>query len=49
MPVSAQPNGSAQGSEAERKLVERVAKRVYELWREDLRREQERRGKRGRR
>lgn len=35
--------------EAQRKLAERVAQRVYELWREDLRREQERRGRRNRR
>lgn len=42
--------GPAQNSsEDQRKLVERVAQRVYELWREDLRREQERRGRRIRR
>jgi hypothetical protein len=36
-------------SEAERKLAEKVAKRVYELWLEDVRRDKERRGKSSRR
>jgi hypothetical protein len=51
MPQATPSNGPAapRDPEAERKLVERVAKRVYELWREDLRRELERRGRRTRR
>ena len=39
----------AMDGEADRKLAEKVAKRVYELWLEDLRRDRERRGKPGRR
>jgi hypothetical protein len=51
MPASRPTNGSSapKTGEEERKLVERVAQRVYELWREELRREQERRGRRIRR
>jgi hypothetical protein len=43
------PAQPAAGAETDRKLAEKVAQRVYELWREDLRREQERRGKKNRR
>jgi len=52
MPRAVQPNKQVETQnpgEEQRKLAERVALRVYELWREDLRREQERRGRRNRR
>ena len=40
------PNGSSnQKIKNQQELVERVAKRVWELWQEDLRRDRERRGK----
>jgi hypothetical protein len=52
VPVSNPPNAGApqpRDGEAERKLAEKVAKRVYELWLEDVRRDKERRGKSSRR
>ncbi len=52
MPINVEPNSvksSSTTGEDERKLAEKVARRVYELWREDLRREQERRGRKIRR
>lgn len=52
MPINAEPksaNTSSMTGDDERKLAEKVAQRVYELWREDMRREQERRGRKIRR
>jgi hypothetical protein len=39
------PQINSAQDETRQKLVERVAKRVWELWREELRRDRERRGK----
>lgn len=44
----AAPNKGEGSSNKDDDLVKRVAERVWELWREELRRERERRGRPGR-